>query len=129
MDFREWIIIGLIVVFIVSRFIPVKGITNITTGEAKQKMDGKNIQFIDVRTPGEYNRDHQKPFRNIPLYELASRVRELDRSKEVVVICQSGIRSAKATRVLKRKGFDRIANVKGGMKALRKNESENEAAR
>jgi rhodanese-related sulfurtransferase len=113
MEMNEWLLIACIVILIVTRFIPVKGITNITTFEAKAKIAEKNMQFIDVRTPGEYTRDHKKPFRNIPLYELTQRLTDLDKNKGVVVICQSGIRSAKAARVLKRKGFTQIYNVKG----------------
>jgi rhodanese-related sulfurtransferase len=128
MESNQWIIIILIVLLILTRFIPVKGITNITTMEARKKRNEKNVQFVDVRTPGEYNRNHVKPFRNIPLYELTARLSELDPSKEVVVICQSGIRSSKAARVLKRKGFSNIANVKGGMSAWNKQIEENSTA-
>lgn len=120
MEWNQWIILVLIVLLIVTRYMPVKGITNITVQDAKKKFDERNIQFIDVRTPGEYNRHHQIPFRNIPLYELTARTGELDKSKDVVVICQSGIRSSKAARVLKRRGFTQIYNVKGGMSAWKK---------
>jgi rhodanese-related sulfurtransferase len=129
MDFNVWLLLVCIVVLIVTRFIPVKGITNITTYEAKSKFKEKKVQFIDVRTPGEYNRNHQTPFRNIPLYELTQRLTELDKDKDVVVICQSGIRSSKAARVLKRKGFTQIYNVKGGMGAWNKQNNKSSAAK
>ncbi|WP_047984269.1 rhodanese-like domain-containing protein [Ornithinibacillus californiensis] len=128
MGFHEWLIIILIVILIVTRFMPVKGIKNITTMDAKDKLQEKHVQLIDVRTPGEYNRNHQKPFRNIPLYELTQRLTELDKSKDIVVICQSGLRSSKAARVLKRKGFTQIYNVKGGLGAWKRNENKTEAA-
>ena len=129
MDFNVWLLLACVVVLIVTRIMPVKGITNITTDEAKSKFNEKNVQFIDVRTPGEYSRFHQMPFRNIPLYELTQRLTELDRNKDVVVICQSGIRSSKAARVLKRKGFAQIYNVKGGMGAWKRNMNENTVAK
>jgi rhodanese-related sulfurtransferase len=128
MDINYWLLAIIIVILIVTRFLPVKGITNITTTEAKKKFNQKNIQFLDVRTPGEYNRSHQVPFRNIPLYELTQRMNELDKSKEIVVICQSGIRSSKAARVLKKQGFNQIFNVKGGMSAWKRNEKNNDTA-
>ena len=42
-----------------------------------------------------------KGFQNIPLNELASRASQLDKNKEVIVICQSGMRSKQAAKVLK----------------------------
>lgn len=113
----QWLVIIGIIWFVVSRFMPAKGIANITTQEAKNKFDDKNVQFVDVRTPGEYKRNHRKPFRNIPLYELTKKATTLDKDKEVVVICQSGMRSMKAARVLKKRGFGKISNVRGGMGA------------
>ncbi|MBP1950916.1 rhodanese-related sulfurtransferase [Virgibacillus litoralis] len=114
----QWIIIIGAAWFVFSRFMPTKGISNITTQEAKNKFSEKNgAQFIDVRTPGEYKANHRKPFKNIPLSELANKSADLDKSKEVVVICQSGMRSMKASKILKKKGFEKVNNVKGGMGA------------
>ena len=59
-----------------------------------------------------------KGFQNIPLNELASKVNQLDKNKEVIVICQSGMRSKQAAKVLKKLGFQRVINVSGGMNAL-----------
>lgn len=117
MDIIQWIIIILIIAFLASRFMPVKGIMNINVQEVKNKFKDNNVQFIDVRTPGEYKANHRKPFKNIPLSNLASNADKLDKEKEVVVICQSGMRSAKAAKMLKRQGFEKIYNVKGGMGA------------
>ncbi|MBU8908706.1 rhodanese-like domain-containing protein [Desertibacillus haloalkaliphilus] len=109
----------LVVLFIVNRFLPVKGVTQISTQDLKTKLRKKDVQFIDVRTPGEYTRNHIKTFENIPLHELAKNAKLLSKEKEVVVICQSGMRSTKATKVLKKLGFQKITNVKGGMSAWR----------
>ena len=117
MDSIQWIFIIIIAVFIVGRFMPAKGVTNITVQEAKNKFTNQNIQFIDVRTPGEYKTNHRPQFKNIPLFELAKKMDKLDKNKEVVVICQSGMRSAKAAKLLKKHGFEKINNVKGGMSA------------
>lgn len=112
--------VGLVIIIIVfawSRFAPVKGISNISTHEAKNKMNDKDVQFIDVRTPGEYKANHRKPFKNIPLPKLPQQTEKLDKNKEIVVICQSGMRSMKAAKLLKKQGFGKISNVKGGMGA------------
>ncbi|EHL78629.1 rhodanese-like domain-containing protein [Bacillus smithii] len=117
MDILQWIIIALIAAYVISRFIPTKGITNITVQEAKDKFKDKNIQFIDVRTLGEYKANHRPQFKNIPLSDLPTKANKLDKDKAVVVICQSGMRSAKAAKILKKQGFAKIYNVKGGMNA------------
>lgn len=114
-----WILIILIGWFILRRFMPTKGVTNISVQEAKDYVKDKNIQFIDVRTPAEYKVNHSKPFKNIPLSNLAQQAKRLDKSKEIVVICQSGMRSMQACRILKKQGFENIKNVTGGMNAWR----------
>ncbi|WP_217586120.1 rhodanese-like domain-containing protein [Lentibacillus saliphilus] len=119
MEIIQWVIIILGIVFIATRFMPVKGITHITGQDAKKKQKNKNVQFIDVRTPGEYRSNHHKPFKNIPLAELSKRINELDKEKDVIVICQSGMRSMKAAKVLKKNGFQHVFNVQGGMGAWR----------
>lgn len=113
----QWIFLGLIVLFLITRILPKKGITNISAQEAKEKIADRNVQFIDVRTPGEYKSNHGKPFKNIPLYNLKNQVDKLDKQKEIVLICQSGMRSSKAASKLKKLGFEKIYNVRGGMNA------------
>ncbi|AMX83342.1 rhodanese [Geobacillus subterraneus] len=103
--------------FLASRFIPPKGVQMITTAELKRRLKQPGVQYIDVRTPMEFRSFHLPGFRNIPLHELAARARELSKEKEVVVICQSGMRSQKASKLLKKMGFQHVTNVKGGLSA------------
>ncbi|MCU9615002.1 rhodanese-like domain-containing protein [Caldibacillus lycopersici] len=117
MDIIQWIIIILIALFVIRHFLPTKGITTISIEQTKNKFKDKNVQFIDVRTPGEYKANHRQQFKNIPLSNLLSKLDQLDKNKEIVVICQSGMRSSKAAKLLKRQGFEKIYNVKGGMSA------------
>lgn len=117
MGIIEWILFIIVFAFLVSRFMPVKGVNNIGVQEAKAKFKDNGVQFIDVRTPGEYKANHRKPFQNIPLSNMSSEIEKLDKEKEVVVICQSGMRSTKAAKMLKKNGFQKIYNVKGGMSA------------
>ncbi|WP_339226661.1 rhodanese-like domain-containing protein [Oceanobacillus sp. FSL K6-2867] len=117
MDIIQWIIVIIIAAFLINRFMPAKGITSISVQEAKSKFKDNEVQFIDVRTPGEYKANHRKPFKNIPLSNLPGKMNTLDKEKEVVVICQSGMRSQRAAKMLKKQGFQRIYNVKGGMGA------------
>ncbi|MFI8707846.1 rhodanese-like domain-containing protein [Bacillus sp. NPDC077411] len=111
------VLIALISLFIISRLLPVKGVKNISGKELKDEIKKKNKQLIDVRTPGEFRGNHIQSFRNMPLNELVQQASSLDKSKEVIVICQSGMRSKQATKILKKMGFKHIVNVSGGMNA------------
>lgn len=76
------------------------------------------FQLVDVREPMEVARGAHPQAKNIPLSELPHRFRELDRSRPVAVICQSGARSANAASQLVRFGFSRVASIAGGMSAV-----------
>ena len=112
-----WIIVLLVVAVFVWRMMPTKGIGSISTEELKGILKDKSKQFLDVRTPGEYKGRHIKEFTNIPLNTLKEQLGNFDKSKEVVIICQSGMRSAKAANMMKKSGFEKVTNVKGGMSA------------
>ncbi|MEW5323609.1 rhodanese-like domain-containing protein [Geobacillus thermoleovorans] len=103
--------------FLASRFIPPRGVQMITTAELKRRLKQPGVQYIDVRTPMEFRSYHLPGFRNIPLHELTARAHELSKEKEVIVICQSGVRSQKASKLLKKMGFEHVANVRGGLNA------------
>lgn len=115
----EWIVILAIVAFFVWRMMPPKGVKTITTGDLKGMLKDQSKQFIDVRTPAEYKGNHIREFKNYPVTGLKSNVDKLDKTKETVVICQSGMRSMQAAKVLKKAGFSNVVNVKGGMMDLR----------
>ena len=72
-----------------------------------------SVTLLDTRTAGEYNRGHIDGFKNIPVDELRERLSELEPGKSVYVICQSGLRSYIATRILEGNGFDAY-NFAGG---------------
>ena len=72
-----------------------------------------DITLLDTRTVYEYMRGHADGFINIPLDDLRERISELDPEKPVYVMCQSGLRSYLATRILMQNGFDAY-NFAGG---------------
>lgn len=112
----EYIVIALVVLFLFMRFRPVKGVRHISTKELNEQLADKNKQFIDVRTPGEFKRNNIKGFTNMPLAQLEAKANsKLSKDKEVVVICQSGMRSRQASQILSKAGFTNVTNVKGGM--------------
>jgi len=118
MEYVNYLVIALFLYFIFKRFLPTKGVNNISTTELKAELNDKNKQFVDVRTPGEFKGNHIRGFKNIPLQQLAQKAEiELSKEKKVIVICQSGMRSQQATKILKKLGFSNVTNVKGGMSA------------
>ena len=72
-----------------------------------------SVTLLDTRTTGEYSRGHAEGFVNIPVDELRDHISELDATKPVYVMCQSGLRSYIATRILSGYGFD-CYNFAGG---------------
>ena len=72
-----------------------------------------DVVLLDTRTPREYAFAHAEKFVNIPLDELRLRLNELDKEKKIYVMCQSGLRSYLATRILMQNGFD-CYNFAGG---------------
>ena len=74
-----------------------------------------SVTLLDTRTVGEYSRGHIDGFRNIPVDELRERIDEIKPGKRVYVICQSGMRSYIATRILEGYGFEAY-NFAGGFR-------------
>jgi len=96
-------------------------IDNIASGVLKQfyledvdtlPRDG-SVTLLDTRTVQEYSRGHADGFVNIPVDELRERLGELDRSKPIYVMCQSGLRSYISVRILEGSGFTAY-NFTGG---------------
>lgn len=75
----------------------------------------ENIVRLDVRTTEEYAHGHIEGFKNIPVDELRERLNEIDTDKPIYVICQSGLRSYIASRILSGKGMD-CYNFSGGFR-------------
>ncbi len=71
--------------------------------------------LLDVRTVQEYNRGHIAGFRNIPVDELRERLNEIEPGKPVYVICESGLRSYIACRILEGSGYEAF-NFSGGFR-------------
>lgn len=72
-----------------------------------------SVTLLDVRTAEEFATGNIDGFVNIPVDELRERAGELDKDKPVYVICQSGLRSYIAARILAGRGFE-VYNFAGG---------------
>ena len=80
--------------------------------EPQLPRDG-SVTMLDARTPDEYGRSHLDGFVNIPVDDLREHLDELDPAKPVYVICQTGLRSYIACRILAQAGFE-CFNFSGG---------------
>lgn len=75
------------------------------SGSEARALVADGAVLIDVRTSGEFSSGHIEGARNVPLGELRSRLDKLSKKKPVVVYCRSGMRSARAARMLEKAGF------------------------
>lgn len=71
--------------------------------------------MLDVRQPEEWNEYHIPGSTLIPLGELASRLNELPRDREIVVVCRSGNRSAQGRDILLDADFTQVSSMAGGL--------------
>jgi adenylyltransferase/sulfurtransferase len=78
---------------------------------------GDRFSLIDVREPHEYQICRIPGSRLIPLGELPKRVHELDSADHIVAHCKSGVRSGKAVDFLRKAGFRKVKNLRGGILA------------
>jgi rhodanese-related sulfurtransferase len=73
--------------------------------------------FLDVRTQLEWDQFHIKDSTLIPLGELQTRLNELPKSKDIVVVCLSGQLSQNGAAILQQAGFPHVSYVSGGLQA------------
>ena len=92
------------------------GYENITPVELKVKLDKRDVFIlIDIRSSLLYDAGHIWGAVSIPLYELSTRLNELERNKEIVVYCQIGVTSISACELLVSSGFSNVKNLVGGI--------------
>lgn len=78
---------------------------------------GELWQLLDVREPWEHDIVNVAEAVHIPMGEIPERHLELDAGRPVAVLCHSGVRSARVAAFLSQQGFERLANVCGGIDA------------
>jgi hydroxyacylglutathione hydrolase len=76
---------------------------------------GDQMVLLDVRAPREYESGHIKGAVNIPVADLRTRYKELDKNEPTVLICSTGHRSSLGASILKQRRFENVYNVAGGM--------------
>lgn len=71
-----------------------------------KELVANGAQIVDIRTPAEFSNGHIKNSKNIPLQQLQSQIKKLDKKKPVITCCASGMRSASARGILQNHGFE-----------------------
>lgn len=84
--------------------------------ERQQKGDAALV-VLDVRTPDEYVAGHVPGAVNIPHDQVAARLAEVPKDKDVVIYCRSGRRTGIAADVLAANGYTRLGHLEGDMLA------------
>ena len=113
-------IIGIMLVIVVAGCA-----TGITRDDLLKEMQGDNPPLVvDVRSQGEYDRDHVPGAVHIPFSSIGSGLRQIGYSKHdsVVLYCEHGPRAGFAGVSLFLSGYDKVYSLEGHMKAWRKNE-------
>ncbi len=97
----------------------VAGITTLSVTEAVMLMNRKSALVLDVREADEFAQGHLQGARHVPLSQLSTRLKELEkfRDKPVLVVCERGRRANAAAKLLKAQQFTQLNILKGGMLA------------
>ncbi len=79
--------------------------------------DDNNYVLLDIRTPKEYNEGH---IENAHLLDIKSsdfeeKLKNMDKDKEYIIYCKSGMRSDKASKIMTKHGFKNVTNIIGGI--------------
>lgn len=95
------------------------GVQHLSAGEVVQLMNRDDTIVLDVRDDSEVREGTIGKAKHIPLKTLGQRLKELDkhRDKTVIAYCRSGNRSSQACRMLRKAGFDKVVNLRGGILA------------
>lgn len=89
---------------------------DVQPAEIKARLDrGDSFELLDVRDEDEIELAALPHTANIPAYEISERTGEIDRTRDVVVFCHSGGRSARVVTLLRMQGFDNVYNLNGGI--------------
>jgi rhodanese-related sulfurtransferase len=112
-----WVVLGIGVVAIVAFFLLQPAATassEISVAQAYEKLQ-QGAFFLDVRTQAEWDQVHLAKGTLIPLDQLSSRLGEVPKDQDVVVICRSGARSKEGMTILREAGYTRVVWMTGGL--------------
>lgn len=95
------------------------GVANISPTEAVLLLNRQKPLILDVRDATEFATGHIQGAKNIPVAELSTRIKEIEKfkNKTVLVHCQKGVRAKTASDILKAQQFSQLNNLEGGLNA------------
>lgn len=113
-------ILGMIVYTETTRL--TSGVKTVTPYAATQMLNQGDTVFVDVRDDAEYKKGHVIDSRHIPANALDNRLHELEKikAKDIVVYCDTGMRSQRVAQKLKKNGFEKTHTLNGGIAAWEK---------
>jgi rhodanese-related sulfurtransferase len=93
------------------------GVENLTPSQATLLMNREDALVLDVRETGEWSSGHITGARHITLAQLEKRMSEIDKFKDrpIIVVCATGNRSSSACGQLKKRGFEKVFSLGGGI--------------
>ena len=93
------------------------GVPNLSATEAVLLLNRDKPLVLDVRDAAEFAAGHIQGAKNIPVAELANRLKEIEKFKDkpVLVHCQKGMRAKSACNTLKAQQFSKLNNLQGGL--------------
>jgi rhodanese-related sulfurtransferase len=105
-DFQVWLIPIAIVGFFIWRFLKFKRVKSDLPALLRA-----GAIVVDVRSPSEFQQGSRPASLNIPLSEIKFRMKELDKSKPIILCCASGARSGMAAGILRKNGYGLVVNA------------------
>lgn len=95
------------------------GKNNIDPQQATLMMNHEDAVVVDVRPMADFGKGHIKNAVNIPINGFSSQVGQLEKNKDrpIIVSCRSGNQSQMACRQLRKAGFEKVFNLRGGVMA------------
>lgn len=95
----------------------VPDVASISVQQARENAEAGDAIILDVRESDELATKAIEGAEHLPLSEMRDRYTELPKGKPLMVICESGVRSAFVTEMLQNSGFEDAVNISGGMQA------------
>ncbi len=97
----------------------ISGAKNVSISTAIHSFNHDKAIFLDIRTSNEFANGHIAGAINIPEADLEKRINDLTKykEKEIIVYCQTGVRTGKSCKTLKSNGYSNISSLSGGLTA------------
>lgn len=113
------LIFGILAVWLVAWQVrPIFGVRRITAAALRARLrQNPSLRVVDVRTEDEWAQGHIEGSLSIPLGRLRAEVHRLSPEDDVVLVCRTGYRAMQAFHILRRRKFQRLWVLQGGMVA------------